>query len=64
MLWMYQRVVLGNIRNQAILQISDVGRIEIVTFIGLAVLVVWIGILPDTFVQLLSTATSSLVGQP
>ena len=62
MLWMYQRVVLGNVRNQAIAQISDVGRIEIATFIGLAVLVVWIGILPDTFVQLLSTATAGLVG--
>ncbi len=64
MLWMYQRVVLGRLRNQSLAAIPDANRLEIATFAGLGVLVVWVGIFPDTFVRLLGTATAGLAGQP
>ncbi|MDE2768680.1 MAG: NADH-quinone oxidoreductase subunit M, partial [Chloroflexota bacterium] len=62
MLWMYQRVALGRLRNQALATIPDVNRTEILTFVGLGVLVVWVGIFPDTFVRLLGATTAALAG--
>ncbi len=62
MLWMYQRVALGRLRNQALATIPDANRTEILTFVGLGVLVVWVGIFPDTFVRLLSATTAGLAG--
>ena len=59
---LYQRVALGRLRNQTLATIPDVNRTEILTFVGLGVLVVWVGIFPDTFVRLLGATTAALAG--
>jgi NADH-quinone oxidoreductase subunit M len=61
MLWMYQRVALGRLRNSTLAAIPDVNRVESAAFVSLAVLVVWAGVHPDTFVSLLTATTSGLV---
>ena len=62
MLWMYQRVVLGRLRNQTLSTVGDMPRLETGTLIALGIPVIWIGIMPDTFVRLVSTTTAGLVG--
>ena len=62
MLWMYQRVMFGEIRTQALATLSDVGRVEAGAFVSLAVLVVWIGVYPAMFVTMISSSTAGLVG--
>ncbi len=47
MLWMLQRVVLGQPKTPAISQLSDLGIRELVTVIPLAVLILWIGLYPS-----------------
>jgi NADH-quinone oxidoreductase subunit M len=62
MLWMYQRVMFGQIRTQALATLTDVNRVEAGAFISLGVLVVWIGVYPATFVTMISSSTAGLVG--
>ena len=61
MLWMYQRVALGHLRNRALEGLPDVNRVEAAAFGALAVLVVWVGVYPITFVSMLSPTTAQLV---
>lgn len=61
MLWMYQRVMMGRLRNSTLAAISDINRVEGIAFVSLAILVVWAGVHPGTFVSLLSATTSGLV---
>jgi len=62
MLWMYQRVVLGQMRNTSLTDITDLNRVEGAAFATLAVLVLWIGIYPAPFVGMVTSATARLTG--
>ena len=62
MLWMYQRVILGRLRNQALNAVGDVSRFEVGILIALGIPVIWIGIMPDAFVRIVSATTAGLVG--
>tara|TARA_B100001123_G_scaffold431191_1_gene552315 strand:+ start:2464 stop:3927 length:1464 start_codon:yes stop_codon:yes gene_type:complete len=62
MLWMYKRVMLGNIGNVSFEQVGDMNRVEVMALIPLAFLVVWMGVSPDTFVHLIQTSTSLIAG--
>ncbi len=61
MLWMYQRVALGRPRDRALEGLPDVNPVEAAAFGTLAVLVVWIGVHPITFVSMLSPTTTQLL---
>jgi NADH-quinone oxidoreductase subunit M len=60
MLWMYKRVVFGELRSAAFARIPDANRVEVMALLPLVVLVMWVGISPGTFVGLLDTATAAL----
>ena len=57
MLWMYQRVMLGRLKNVAFSQIGDVNRVELMALAPLVVLVVFVGVSPGTFVSFLDGST-------
>ena len=60
MLWMYKRVVFGELRSGPFARIPDANRVEVMALLPLAVLVMWVGISPGTFVNLLNTATAAI----
>ena len=60
MLWMYKRVVFGELRSEPFARIPDANRVEVMALLPLAVLVMWVGISPGTFVNLLNTATAAI----
>lgn len=63
MLWMLQRVVLGQPRTPAISQLSDLSMREMATVIPLAVLVLWIGLYPSPLMEMMDSSVTHLVQQ-
>ena len=59
MLWLYRRVVFGEIKNSEISKISDLNKPEMVILSVLAIISILFGFYPD---PLLSTTSSSVDG--
>ncbi len=55
-LWMYKRVVFGEVGNDKVAKLSDVNARETLLLIGLAVAVLWIGVYPKPFTDVLTQA--------
>ncbi len=60
MLWMYQRVMLGQVKNVAFLRLPDMNRIEVMALAPVAALVVFVGVSPGTFVDFLTNSTARI----
>ncbi|MBF0536682.1 MAG: NADH-quinone oxidoreductase subunit M [Nitrospirae bacterium] len=60
MLWLYQRVFFTAI-NEKIRGLKDVTPLEIVILLPLLVLVLWIGVYPETFISMLNTSVTALI---
>jgi NADH-quinone oxidoreductase subunit M len=61
MLWMLQRVVLGQPKTPAISHLSDLGIRELVTVIPLAILILWIGLYPSPLMEMMDSSVTGLV---
>jgi NADH-quinone oxidoreductase subunit M len=51
MLWMYQRVMLGEVDKPENRMLKDVNGRELATLIPIAIFIVWIGVYPSTFLN-------------
>ncbi|MCY3800396.1 MAG: NADH-quinone oxidoreductase subunit M [Chloroflexi bacterium] len=60
MLWMYQRVMLGQVKNVAFLRLPDMNRIEVMALAPVAALVVFVGVSPGTFVDFITKSTARI----
>ncbi len=60
MLWMYQRVMLGQVKNVAFLRLPDMNRIEVMALAPVAALVVFVGVSPGTFVDFITNSTARI----
>jgi NADH-quinone oxidoreductase subunit M len=63
MLWMLQRVTLGEPATKAASLLPDLTRRELVTVIPLAVLVLVIGLYPGPLMEMMDTSVTHLVQQ-
>jgi NADH-quinone oxidoreductase subunit M len=63
MLWMFQRVMLGEITHSENQKLQDLNRRELATLIPLLILVFWIGIYPNTFLRFLHPSVENLMKQ-
>lgn len=61
MLWMLQRVVLGQPNTPTISQLPDLGLRELVTVVPFAVLVLWIGLFPGPLMEMMDSSVTHLV---
>ena len=61
MLWLYRRVILGSLVKKHLKKILDVNKRELTYFIPLVFLVIWMGIYPDFFLDLIHVSAESLV---
>ncbi|WP_052567486.1 NADH-quinone oxidoreductase subunit M [Candidatus Magnetobacterium casense] len=60
MLWLYQRVFFTTV-NEKIKDLKDVTPLELVILLPLLVLVLWIGVYPETFISMLNTSVTALI---
>jgi len=63
MLWLYQRTMFGKIENPKNEKLPDLNLREIVTFVPLIILAVWIGIYPKPFLERLAPTVSTVVAR-
>ena len=61
LLWMYQRVVFGNVGNPANEKLTDLSVRELVVLAPIIVFIFWIGVYPATFLKTSAAATTSAV---
>ena len=61
MLWMYQRVMLGNTKA-ATEQISDLNWKEMIPLIAIVIMVIWIGVAPGMFMKLAENGVGQVIG--
>lgn len=62
-LWMYKRVIFGQISGPAIAELKDLVVEEKWVFVLLAVLVLWLGLWPEPLLNLMHSSTSHLIEQ-
>jgi NADH-quinone oxidoreductase subunit M len=61
LLWMYQRVVFGEVRHEETRTLPDLNAREIWTLVPLLILIVWIGVYPKPFTAVTETAVAELL---
>jgi NADH-quinone oxidoreductase subunit M len=61
LLWMYQRVIFGELRHAENRQLSDLNAREIWTLVPILLLIVWIGVYPKPFTAVTETAVADLL---
>ena len=61
LLWMYQRVIFGEVRSDEVRRLPDLNAREIWTLVPLLILIVWIGVYPKPFTAVTETAVAELL---
>jgi NADH-quinone oxidoreductase subunit M len=61
LLWMYQRVVFGEVTNQKLVGLKDMNGREIFVLAPIFILIVWIGIYPGTFLKVSDRSTAKVI---
>ena len=62
LLWMFQRVFLGPLDNEENKRLRDVNKRELGVFIAFLIFIVWIGIYPTPYFELMDSTVAKLVG--
>jgi len=63
MLWLYRRVIFGELTKDSLKNILDLDRREIAVFAPLVALVFWMGIYPSSFFGVMQPAVDKLIHQ-
>ncbi len=61
LLWMYERVVFGEVKNDALTGLKDMTAVEIFILVPIFVFIVWIGIYPATFLDLTGASVEKIL---
>jgi NADH-quinone oxidoreductase subunit M len=63
MLWMFQRVMFGQVTNPKNLLLKDLNAREVIVLLPIVVFVVWIGVYPNTFLRPMEPSVKQFVQQ-
>uniref|UniRef100_A0A7V2ZJB3 NADH-quinone oxidoreductase subunit M n=1 Tax=Ignavibacterium album TaxID=591197 RepID=A0A7V2ZJB3_9BACT len=63
LLWMYQRVVFGEVKNPSLHELKDMNAREIFVMIPIFIFIVWIGIYPSTFLKISEKTSAKIIHQ-
>ena len=61
MLWLYRRVVFGELEKEALKSILDLNRREILVFAPIIVGVLWLGVYPNSFLDVMHVSVENLI---
>jgi NADH-quinone oxidoreductase subunit M len=63
LLWMYQRVVFGEVKNPKLNSVKDMNAREIFVMVPIFIFIVWIGIYPSTFLKVSEKSVNKVIEQ-
>ena len=63
MLYLYRRVIFGQLTKESLTKIADLSPREIAVFAPLVVLVFWLGIYPTPFLEIMHASVDNLIDQ-
>ncbi|HEY5766138.1 MAG TPA: hypothetical protein VIS30_08895, partial [Candidatus Deferrimicrobiaceae bacterium] len=63
MLWMFQRVMFGEVTNEKNRHLPDMNLRELAYMLPLLLFVFWIGVYPQTFLRKMDASVEALVAQ-
>jgi NADH-quinone oxidoreductase subunit M len=63
LLWMYQRVVFGEVKNPKMNELNDMNNRELLVLIPIFIFIVWIGIYPSTFLNVSKQSSKKIIEQ-
>ena len=63
MLWLYRRVIFGKLTKPDLANILDLNPREILAFVPLILVVLWMGIYPSSFLDVMAPSVERLIGQ-
>jgi NADH-quinone oxidoreductase subunit M len=63
MLWLYRRVIFGTLTKENLLAILDLSRREVAIFAPLIVVVIWMGVYPSSFLDVMHVSVNNLIQQ-
>ena len=63
MLWLYRRVIFGELVKEELKAIRDLGRREIAMFAPLVAVVFWMGVYPESFLGAMRASVDTLIEQ-
>jgi len=61
MLWMYQRVMFGELKHPENKELKDINAREILTLVPIIALILWIGVFPGHFLKYTASSTAHIV---
>jgi len=61
LLWMFQRIFLGEVKANTSNLLKDLGRRELVAVVPIIIIIFWIGVYPKPFLQVTDTSISNLL---
>jgi NADH-quinone oxidoreductase subunit M len=61
MLYLYRRIIFGQLTKEHLMKIGDLSRREIMVFAPLVVLVLWMGVYPSSFLDMMHVSVNNLI---
>ncbi|MBV8394075.1 MAG: NADH-quinone oxidoreductase subunit M, partial [Alphaproteobacteria bacterium] len=61
-LWLYRKIVFGKLTKDSLKAILDMNRREIVVFLPLVLITIWMGVYPASFLDPMAPAVDKLIG--
>lgn len=63
MLWLYRRVIFGELTKEDLMRLSDLNRREVAIFVPMILVVMWMGIYPSSFLDVMHVSVENLLTQ-
>ena len=63
MLYLYRRIIFGQLTKESLIRIRDLSPREVAVFAPLVLLVVWMGVYPNSFLEPMHASVDKLMGQ-
>ena len=61
-LWLYRKIIFGELTKDSLKAILDMNRREVAVFLPLVLIVLWMGIYPNSFLDPMAPAVDKLIG--
>jgi NADH-quinone oxidoreductase subunit M len=61
-LWLYRKIIFGELTKNSLKAILDMNRREVVVFLPLVLITLWMGIYPNSFLDPMAATVDKLVG--
>jgi len=62
MLWLYRRIIFGKLEKPDLMNLLDLSPREIALFVPLGLLIMWMGVYPTSFIEIMAPAVDRMVG--